>query len=27
VLDWGPEQDPDYQHAPAPGPSAIKRYR
>jgi NADH-quinone oxidoreductase subunit A len=27
VLDWGPEQDPDYEHAPAPGPAAIKRYR
>jgi len=27
VLDWGPEQDPDYQHAPAPGPAVVKRYR
>ena len=27
VLDWGPEHDPDYQHAPAPGPAAVKRYR
>jgi NADH-quinone oxidoreductase subunit A len=27
VLDWGPEHDPDYKHAPAPGPAIIKRYR
>jgi NADH-quinone oxidoreductase subunit A len=27
VLDWGPEFDPDYKHAPAPGPAVIKRYR
>jgi NADH-quinone oxidoreductase subunit A len=27
VLDWGPEHDPDYKHAPAPGPAAVKRYQ
>jgi NADH-quinone oxidoreductase subunit A len=27
VLDWGPEHDPDYKHAPAPGPALIKRYQ
>jgi NADH-quinone oxidoreductase subunit A len=27
VLDWGPEVDPDYKHAPRPGPALIKRYR
>jgi NADH-quinone oxidoreductase subunit A len=27
VLDWGPEHDPDYKHAPAPGPAIVKRYR
>ena len=27
VLDWGPEFDPDYKHAPEPGPALIKRYR
>jgi NADH-quinone oxidoreductase subunit A len=27
VLDWGPESDPDYKHAPPPGPAVIKRYR
>jgi NADH-quinone oxidoreductase subunit A len=27
VLDWGPEFDPDYKHAPRPGPALIKRYR
>jgi len=27
VLDWGPESDPDYKHAPRPGPAVIKRYR
>ena len=27
VLDWGPESDPDYKHAPRPGPALIKRYR
>ena len=27
VLDWGPEHDPDYQHAPRPGPAVVKRYR
>ena len=27
VLDWGPEHDPDYKHAPKPGPALIKRYR
>lgn len=27
VLDWGPEADPDYKHAPRPGPAVIKRYR
>ena len=27
VLDWGPETDPDYTHAPRPGPALIKRYR
>ncbi len=27
VLDWGPEHDPDYKHAPAPGPALVKRYR
>lgn len=27
VLDWGPESDPDYVHAPSPGPAAVKRYR
>jgi NADH-quinone oxidoreductase subunit A len=27
VLDWGPESDPDYKHAPPPGPALIKRYR
>jgi NADH-quinone oxidoreductase subunit A len=27
VLDWGPESDPDYKHAPMPGPAVVKRYR
>jgi NADH-quinone oxidoreductase subunit A len=27
VLDWGPESDPDYKHAPPPKPSVIQRYR
>ena len=27
VLDWGPEFDPDYKHAPKPGPAVVKRYR
>ena len=27
VLDWGPEYDPDYRHAPKPGPAVVKRYR
>jgi len=27
VLNWGPEFDPDYKHAPKPGPALIKRYR
>ena len=27
VLDWGPEYDPDYKHAPKPGPAVVKRYR
>jgi NADH-quinone oxidoreductase subunit A len=27
VLDWGPEHDPDYKHAPRPGPAIVKRYR
>ena len=27
VLDWGPEYDPDYKHAPKPGPALVKRYR
>jgi NADH-quinone oxidoreductase subunit A len=27
VLDWGPEVDPDYKHAPPPGPAVVKRYR
>ena len=27
VLDWGPQYDPDYQHAPTPGPAVVKRYR
>src|SRR4249920_532171 len=27
VLDWGPEFDPDYKHAPKPGPALVKRYR
>ena len=27
VLDWGPENDPDYVHHAAPGPAAVKRYR
>ncbi len=27
TLDWGPEHDPEYAHAAAPGPSVIKRYR
>ena len=27
VLDWGPEYDPDYKHAPKPGPAMVKRYR
>ena len=27
VLDWGPEHDPDYRHAPAPGPAIVRRYR
>ncbi len=27
VLDWGPEHDPDYTHAPIPTTSVIQRYR
>src|SRR3954466_13847053 len=27
VLDWGPEYDPDYKHAPKPGPAVVKRYQ
>ena len=27
VLNWGPEFDPDYKHAPKPGPALVKRYR
>ena len=27
VLDWGPEFDADYKHAPPPGPAVVKRYR
>ena len=27
VLDWGPDYDPDYKHAPKPGPAVVKRYR
>jgi NADH-quinone oxidoreductase subunit A len=27
VLNWGPEYDPDYKHAPKPGPAVVKRYR
>ena len=27
VLNWGPEFDPDYKHAAAPGPALVKRYR
>jgi NADH-quinone oxidoreductase subunit A len=27
VLDWGPEHDADYKHAPPPGPALVKRYR
>jgi len=27
VLNWGPEYDPDYKHAPKPGPAIVKRYR
>jgi NADH-quinone oxidoreductase subunit A len=27
VLDWGPEFDPDYAHAPRPGRAEVKRYR
>jgi NADH-quinone oxidoreductase subunit A len=27
VLDWGPEYDPDYQHAPIPKATGITRYR
>ena len=27
VLNWGPEFDPDYKHAPKPGLALVKRYR
>ena len=27
VLNWGPEFDADYKHAPKPGPAIVKRYR
>ena len=27
VLDWGPENDPDYVRPPAPGPAIVKRYQ
>lgn len=27
VLNWGPEFDADYKHAPRPGPAVVKRYR